>query len=557
MKYAGSSGIVSDPARSRVAFATNQLREATFFEGELGRPLVFREALGALYDVVVSDHRYHPKDRLAFRAWLEAQDQRFLDSLIEAAPDVQRRIEQLEARLSELNVARDVARRPFFAARKRYVDYVYEHQYELEYVLDPVITVHPDELSFEAFSRDESTYARLAARYDLFARVDAAEHGTTNVDFGLALHDQLDRMRSYRATRFTIDPGGLTVAQAGQGTVKEKKIDLPDSWLAGFLQVHSVMTMGLTHLRLTPVDVYNICRFLRRRRARSSPRALRWELRPGQPTRLVFEPWERALVLSPASVYEGPKEKVIRTWGRDRLQVLERVVPVSERVDVYLAGTGLPSVWVCDLGDLVFTLGLSGWTDNDWAGGMTKLDQLNQPAIVSAPELTAVYEALRAARYSTDAALASQVSLGLEQARSALALLCRSGRAMKDLASGVFRHRDLLLEPFSAGAALASAKKQTEEGDVKAKVARQILDAGNVRIIARRPVGTGYKISGSAKGLDGARVRPLIGVDQDGQITEATCTCPFGAKNGLTKGPCEHMLALRLAHLEKLKNELH
>ncbi len=556
MKYAGQSGIVSDLARSRVAFATNQLREATYFDGELARPLPFREALGALYDVVVSDHRYHPKDRLAVRAWLEEQDQKFLDSLMDGAPAVMKRIESIEARLSELNVARDAARRPFFSARKRYLDYLYENQYELDLILDPVITVHPDELSFEAFSRDESTYARLSVRYDLFARIDAAEHGTTNVDFGLALHAELDRMRSYRATRFTIDPGGFAV-QHGSTIVKEKKIVLPDSWMAGFLQVHAVMSMGLTHLELLPIDLFNICRFLRQHHAKASPRALRWELRPGQPVRLVFEPWERAITLSPVTTYQGAKEQTIRTWGRDRLEVLERVVPISEKIDLFLAGTGLPSVFVCDLGDLTFTLALSGWTDNDWTGGKTKLDLLNQPTEVNAPELDAAYVKLRAHRYASDHALASELGMSVDKTRSALSMLCRAGRAMKDLASGVYRHRDLLFEPFDAADALAEAKKQSEEGDPKAKAARQIFEGGNVRIIARRPVSTGYKISGSAKGLDGQRVRPLVAVDHDGQIIEASCTCSFGKKHGLTKGPCEHMLALRLAHMEKLREEMH
>ncbi|HEY8429650.1 MAG TPA: SWIM zinc finger family protein [Sandaracinaceae bacterium] len=555
-KYAGSSGIVSDPSRSRVAFATNQLREATYFDGELARPLVFREALGALYDVVVSDYRYHPKDRLAFRAWLEQQDRKFLDSLVQGSPEVMKRIEALEARLAELDAAREAAKRPFYAARRRYIDYLYAHQYELDYILDPVITVHPDELSFEAFSRDESVYARLSARYDLFGRIDAAEHGTTNVDFGIALRDQLDRMRSYRATRFTVDASGFAVAQ-GASVVKEKKIELPESWVKGFLQVHAVMSMGLTHLRLSPIDLFNVCRFLRRHRARKSPRALRWELSPGKPVRIVFEPWERSLVLSPPSTYEGAKEKVVRTWGRDRLQVLERVIPVSERIDVFLAGTGLPSVFVCDLGDLVFTLALSGWTDNDWTGGTTKLDLLNETAQVGRAELTRAYETLRSARYATDTALASEAGLSVEQARSALSLLCRAGRAMKDLASGVYRHRDLWLEPFDAERALAISKAEAEDADPKAKAAKQIFEAGDVRIIARRPVSTGYKISGSAKGADGARVRPLIAVDAHGRIVEASCTCSFGRKHGLTKGPCEHMLALRLAHVQKLDEETH
>lgn len=552
-KYAGSSAIVSGLRDSRVAFATNQLREATFFEGELARPLVFREALGALYDVVVSDYKYRPKDRLAFKAWLDEQDRKFLDSLMKSKPEVDQRIEAIEARLGELNIARDSVKKPFFSARHDFFEHLYENQYELDYIFDPVITVHPDELSFEAFSKDESSYGRLAAKYDLFGRIDSFECGTTNIDFGLGLHDQLDRMRSYRQTRFTIDPGGFAVHHTGEGTVKEKKIDLPESWIQGFLQVHAVMSMGLTQLRLLPVDVFNLCRFLRRHKARVSPRSLRWLLVPGKRVRVVFEPWEHVLELSP--IFDGPKELTIRTWGRDRLQVLERLIPVAEKVDVFLAGTGLPSLWVMDLGDLTFTLGLSGWTDNDWTGGKAKFDLLTSSVPVSAEELTATYEKLRNLRLAGEAQLASDTGLGVERTRTALGLLCRGGRAMKDLAGGVFRHRDLLYLPFNAKELLALAKKEGEEKDPKAKAAKEIEQAGDVRIIARRPFAQGYKLSGSAKGSDGQRVRPMLSVDHDGQILEASCTCDSGKKHGLTKGPCEHMLALRLAHMKKLEEE--
>ena len=54
---------------------------------------------------------------------------------------------------------------------------------------------------------------------------------------------------------------GLAVAVEGTNAHIEKKIDLPESWVAGFLQVHGTMTLGLTRLRLAPVDLYNICRF--------------------------------------------------------------------------------------------------------------------------------------------------------------------------------------------------------------------------------------------------------------------------------------------------------
>jgi hypothetical protein len=68
-------------------------------------------------------------------------------------------------------------------------------------------------------------------------------------------------------------------------------------------------------------------------------------------------------------------------------------------------------------------------------------------------------------------------------------------------------------------------------------------------------VKSGYKLSGSSKGSDGKRVRPLMSVDHEGQIMEATCTCRFWKKHKLTKGPCEHILSLRLAHMAKLEEE--
>jgi hypothetical protein len=68
-------------------------------------------------------------------------------------------------------------------------------------------------------------------------------------------------------------------------------------------------------------------------------------------------------------------------------------------------------------------------------------------------------------------------------------------------------------------------------------------------------VSTGYKLSGSAKGADGVRQRPLLHVDHEGKILEASCGCAMYTKQKLTHGPCEHMLALRLVHMTQLEKE--
>lgn len=553
-RYQGASAIVSEPGRSQVAFATNTLREASYFQGELGRPLLFREGLAALHAVVVSDLKYRPRDRLAFRAWLEEQDRRFLASLAVKSQQALARIRELEARQAELDKARLVAQRPFHQARQRYFEYALTHQYELNYLLDPVVTVHPDELSFEAFSRDESSYARLAVPYDLFSRVDGFTCGTTNIDYSAKLHDQLERMRSYRQTNFAVGPSGFAV-QVGDAPVhREKKIDLPDSWVMGFLQVHSVMTMGLTQVRVAPIDLFNLLRQLRRRRARTSPRALRWELVPGQRVRVILEPWEQVIALGEESRYQGDKHITVRTWGRDRLQVLARLIPAAQRIDLYLAGHGLPWMWVVDLGQCTFTLGLSGWTDNDWTSDAGKFDLLTRKLAVSELELTRTFEALRQRRYATAATLAQDTELTPDIVSSAVSYLCQSGRAMYDLHGGVFRHRELFLEPFTPKGLVAAADKALLQKSPVAQKGTVLHEQGQVRIIARRPTGKGFKLSGNAQG-DQGRVRPQIELDKDGTLITATCTCRFFAAKKLTQGPCEHILGLRLAHMERLAAE--
>ena len=69
----------------------------------------------------------------------------------------------------------------------------------------------------------------------------------------------------------------------------------------------------------------------------------------------------------PVSLYHGSEEVEIRLWGRRRLLILERLIPIARSFDLYLLGNGMPAFVVVDLGPMSFTLGLSGWTANDWS----------------------------------------------------------------------------------------------------------------------------------------------------------------------------------------------
>ena len=108
-------------------------------------------------------------------------------------------------------------------------------------LFDPVITVHPDEVFFECFSHDESSYGRLGAGYEVFEDIGEFACGTTNIDYSAALYDEFQKIRTYKETRFEIDPSGFDVRTTGEAEYREVKIDLPDSWVRGFLQVSSAM----------------------------------------------------------------------------------------------------------------------------------------------------------------------------------------------------------------------------------------------------------------------------------------------------------------------------
>src|SRR5262249_26989226 len=143
------------------------------------------------------------------------------------------------------------------------------------------------------------------------------------------------------------------------------------------MQTQAAMTLPARRVTLTREAVYSILAFLKRHKARKSPRALRFEMVAGKPPSLVLEPWEQRVPVYGEPLRAGGES--IRIWGRQRLLALARLLPLATKFEVHLLGTGLPSFWVADMGDMKLTLGLSGWTTNDWTRG-SALDLLAPPA---------------------------------------------------------------------------------------------------------------------------------------------------------------------------------
>src|SRR5262249_35062906 len=79
---------------------------------------------------------------------------------------------------------------------------------------------------FEAFSRDESTYARLTLRANAFDAVERSMPGSTNVDFSRGLRTGIERLRSDSPTSLIVEDSGIEVRSGGR-VDREERITFP------------------------------------------------------------------------------------------------------------------------------------------------------------------------------------------------------------------------------------------------------------------------------------------------------------------------------------------
>jgi hypothetical protein len=538
--YNGSSSVDNGkPSETNMSFVPDASREPTYFVGELAKNVEFREAISALHDVVVSDLRFKPKDKEEYKAWAAQQEQVDWLKVAVQREEVKNKIDKLQSELSVLEKESSERMKPFYTARKTYFDYLYKKNLDFWFVLDPVITVHPDEIFFECFSQDESTYGRLSASYEGFKNINQFSCGTTNIDYSEDLYQEFQKIRSYKQTFFQVDPSGFEVKTTYEDDFKEVKIDLPDSWVRGFLQVNSAMTLPSVKLDLDPLDVYNICSILRRNKEKNSPRSMKYILKPNEPIKIIFEPWGIELVCS-RSVYFGNTEQEIRVWGRRRLLILERLIQITKKFTVYLLGTGMPSFYVADLGHMWFTLGLSGWTSNDWSKS-GNFDLLSSRENVDDSTKKKIFGEMKKTWFSSTDNLSKKLGLDKSVILSSMGAYTQAGRAIYDLNKGVYRVRELSKDLLPMDKLRFSSPLEEKASDlIKNNAVNLSFENGSDYTRIFGTVSEGYRIYNTS-----------ITLDLDQKITIASCECNWYNQNKLYKGPCEHMLALKMSHKQK------
>lgn len=461
------------------------------------RPGVARDALLAIGDVLASDLRFKARDRADYLAYLLSKGK---------------------------GVSKQV-----WDAQKEYLALKYSEAARSEEPLDPVITVSDDAVRIEVMSRDESTYAQLALRKTGLAELTGAP-GTSYLDLTADLFRAIGRIRTYRATTLEL------AAPAADAPARERRV--PVRWLRAFGQMQAASLLPATRFELAPVDLYNVLLTLRLQKAKKPPRALRYELVPGEAPRLVIEPWDIVLT-GTGGVFTGDRPQVVSTWGRNRLAVLSRVLPHAKSLRVSLAGPGLPAFYSVDLGDAALTIALSGWTDSGWAG-------------IATFDLLAAADAGDAgARVRAELARGSgsldDLTTRTGQPRTAVraAVLAELGQLQvgHDVAAGTIFARPLL-----DGRLPAEALRYRDAREEQAH--RLLAEPDQVELIKVHDLGAdGRTIEGQVTDKGAHRsFHSSFTLDREGRTSAASCTCPAFRRAGIKEGPCEHMIAVRVLY---------
>jgi hypothetical protein len=259
---------------------------------------------------------------------------------------------------------------------------------------------------------------------------------------------------------------------------------------------------------------------------------------------LVLEPWETVLP-STSGAYKGRAGRVVRLWGRRRLLMLKRLLPYVESVDVHVLGSGLPSFWVLRAGVVTLTLGLSGFTAANWSQA-ANFDLLLPRKLRGGEALDRIMKHLAGPRVASQEELAKATGLKGEALVEGLQTGCQQGRLMYDVAADVYRLRILTEAPIDLG--------RLEYRNDRERIAHDLLvRRGAVQVVSEnRIAGTGLELTGKVTVAEDRReYRPVMLLNEEGQVSKAECTCTFFRKQGLKAGPCPHLVALRLAYGEQ------
>ena len=557
----------SDSHSQHVALFTQLNRKAVSFHGAVKSPLVFRDSLLALFDVVSSDYRYVPKDRSAYTVFMQMR--------------------------------RANSNKNLFAAQRNYFSWLFDNDPLAFCILDPIIQVHEQGVSFEVFSRDEGCYAQLTLTSELFETSAKPDFGTTSIDYSPALFEGIEQIRDHQQTLIDIGQEAVSLqlleasplavdnntagseatdsntANIDATTVKkhiiEKRINVPKSWIRALLQVQSAGQLPQDTIHLDPIALYNVLFELRMHAdIKGKRRGLLIELRPQQLPVIMLEPFNITVTSQVSQTqipYQGGQAKLIRLWGRRRLSLLKRLLPHTDSVSVSILGQGMPSYWTLKGRGFHFTFAMTGFSQANWSQSLNfdlllpkrpqqnALADSNNSSSIEDSDLQRLTEQLIDSP-STVEDLAGQLNnntdkstnanknaADYEQIHQLLLSGTQQGFIRYDIASRRYYYRPLTQTPLDMAQFAYHNPAEKQAFDL-------ISCTDSIQKLVVETVPTkGVSIAADIHVTEDRRhYHSQLQLNEEGLVGRAECSCPQYLQHRLTQGVCAHLIALRLAY---------
>ncbi|MGN5240171.1 MULTISPECIES: SWIM zinc finger family protein [unclassified Rhodococcus (in: high G+C Gram-positive bacteria)] len=371
---------------------------------------------------------------------------------------------------------------------------------------DPVLTAHGDRLRVECFSACNGVHARLDLLADGFDG-GALAHGTTNVDIGPAMRSALGSVHRHALLHLAVGIDGMTVSDPHR-TDTERPVAMPDRWvraLGNVAEMHRELHCAFT------VDAAGTRRFLATVPPATGAERSGWLTPSTSGVRLAARPTRGAVHID----------------GLHRLTAAKRLLPHVQGMTVYGPDGSEPGPLAVEfaLPSARLVLGLTEQTWRGHSGEGALLQALTSPTVRDDAE---TISALLAFEPSVDIdRLARETTLDRTAVHGALAVLASSGRIGWDLHESTYFHRELPDDP-----------DRVDTDNPRLVAARGLVEAG--AITATDPDTWSVRGHGSG-GTTEHRVTVGHGAAETGR-----CTCTWYLRHADRRGPCRHILAVRL-----------
>jgi hypothetical protein len=428
-----------------------------------------------------------------------------------------------------------------YFARKQLREYLLHKARHQNITPHPVVTIHQDKLLFETLSRDQSTYCRLDVSEEAMDLVETPQAGTTGFSYSRSLDKGFNKVRDYKQTFIVVDRGVDDLEQADANTEEEHEADQVEYdkqttlWLRKMLIFNTASVKAQNSFSLDVMDIYNLIIMMKRHARSTHASGIKFKLVPGKPVVIELEPWGEELVC-PNAIYAGEEELELPLWGRDRFKLLEPLFPYLDTIQVNFEQPNSPLFLTAEVEGVRCMIGLANTTRDDWSR-VDAQDYLASSVDVKGVTRIRVFKELQELSVASIDDLSQNLKLSESLVENALFTYLQAGRVLYDIHDKTYRVRDLVPGPIAL-----ERVRYPNRGEARA---RTLLEQNHVTLDAIDSVNQFTQVGGTVND-NAIQYQPDLIFDRESRLIDANCFCKHYLKYKLTRGPCEHIMAVQI-----------